>query len=83
MATQSLKTQWVVMAHEIGHLIGGRHEDGVVTGECAGGVLSSTLCAPSLMPAGSAGAPEGRSPFFSNANDANILTTLYSVLPLP
>jgi len=83
MATQSLKAQWVVMAHEIGHLIGGRHEDGVVTGECAGGVLSSTLCAPSLMPAGSAGAPEGRSPFFSNANDANILTTLYSVLPLP
>jgi hypothetical protein len=83
MASQSLKAQWVVMAHEIGHLIGGRHGDGVVSAECAGGVLSSTLCAPSLMPAGSAGEPEGRSPFFSNANDANITTTLYSVLPPP
>jgi large exoprotein involved in heme utilization and adhesion len=57
MASQSLKAQWVVMAHEVGHLIGGRLGSGVVSAERAGDFLSSTLCAPSLMPAGSAGEP--------------------------
>lgn len=77
--TQSLKTKWVVMAHEVGHLIGGRHGDGQVSG-CAGGLLLF-LCGPSIMPAGSAGAPDTRKPYFSNANDANIIATLNSVIP--
>jgi hypothetical protein len=38
-------------------LIGGRLGSGVVSAERAGDFLSSTLCAPSLMPAGSAGEP--------------------------
>ena len=84
--TQSFKTKWVVAAHEIGHLIGGQHGDGAQpsSDECAGGLwalfgLEGSLCAPSLMPAGGAGAPDGRSAFFSNANDANIIDTLNAV----
>lgn len=88
LTTQSLKTKWVVAAHEIGHLIGGQHGDGAQpsSDECAGGWWalfglkgSQSLCAPSLMPAGSAGAPDGRSAFFSDANDANIIDTLNAV----
>jgi len=73
-SSSSLKTRWVVMAHEVGHLIGGRHSDGVTSG-CAGGGLSS-LCGASLMPAGSAGSPEIRSAYFSDANDDNISAVL-------
>jgi hypothetical protein len=78
-STQSAKTKWVVMAHEVGHLIGGTHGSGSLTG-CAGGLLS-TLCGPSIMPAGSAGAPDTREPYFSDANDTQIIDTLNSVLP--
>lgn len=77
--TQSLKTKWVVMAHEVGHLIGGQHQFGSLT-ECAGGLLLF-LCGPSIMPAGSAGAPDVRKPYFSNANDGFIIATLNSVIP--
>ncbi len=77
--SQTLKTKWVVMAHEVGHLIGGRHGDGQTSG-CAGGFLFF-LCGPSIMPAGSAGAPDVRKPYFSNANDTNIIGTLNAVIP--
>ena len=70
--SQSLKTKWVVMAHEMGHLIGGVHGDGDMTG-CLGG---TSICGPSIMLAGGAGAPEGRQPYFSSANDANITAVI-------
>ncbi len=77
-STQSLKTKWVVMAHEIGHLVGGIHSLGQTTG-CAGGYLAA-LCGPSLMPAGGAGAPDTRQPYFSDANDTQITNVLSNVL---
>ena len=77
-SSQSLKTQWVVMAHELGHLIGGIHGDGVLFG-CAGGSFPF-ICGPSLMPAGSAGAPETRASYFSDANDTNIWAVIDSIL---
>jgi hypothetical protein len=77
-SSQSLKTQWVVMAHELGHLIGGIHGDGVLSG-CAGGSFPA-ICGPSIMPAGSAGAPETRASYFSDANDANISAVINSIL---
>jgi hypothetical protein len=77
-ASQSLKAKWVVAAHEMGHLIGGTHGNGVTSG-CAGG-LFDYICGPSLMPAGSAGEPEGRAPYFSDANDLHILSVLQGVL---
>ena len=78
-STQSLKTKWVVMAHEVGHLVGGTHGNGVTSG-CAGGLLVS-LCGPSLMPAGSAGSPESRAPYFATNNDINIANVIDAVLP--
>lgn len=87
LTSQSLKTKVVVQAHEVGHLIGGTHGAGAQpsSGECAGGIWSflspGVYCAPSIMPAGSAGAPDTRRYFFSNANDANIIGALDSILP--
>ena len=76
---QSLKTRWVVMAHEVGHLVGGTHGNGVTSG-CAGGILAF-LCGPSLMPAGSAGSPESRAPYFATNNDLNMANVVDAVLP--
>ena len=67
------------MAHEVGHLVGGTHGNGVTSG-CAGGLLVS-LCGPSLMPAGSAGSPESRAPYFATNNDINIANVIDAVLP--
>ena len=80
-SSQSLKTKWVVLAHEWGHLIGGRHGDGT-TVECTGGFLDF-LCGPSLMLPGSAGAPDTRGPYFSDANDANIIAVIDSLPSWP
>ena len=62
------------MAHEVGHLIGGQHGAGQTSG-CSSGLFIS-ICGMSLMPAGSAGGPEVRAPYFSDANDANIVVVL-------
>lgn len=77
-STSSLKTHWVVMAHELGHLLGGKHGDGVLA-DCAGGLFFS-MCGPSLMPAGGAGAPDTREPYFSDANDTNIINVIAPLL---
>ena len=79
LSSYSFKTKWVVAAHELGHLIGGVHSSGVTSG-CAGGLLNQ-ICGPSIMPAGSAGGPETRQPYFSDANDTRIANVLNSVLP--
>ena len=79
-STQSLKTRWVVMAHEVGHVIGGSHGDGVTPG-CTQFFFFIPICGDSIMPAGSASAPANRAPFFSDANDDNIANVLNVVLP--
>lgn len=71
----SWKHQWVVIAHEIGHVIGGRHGDGCTS--CSSGSLNGF----SLMPAGGAGGPEKRDFFFSDSNDGNIQGAVNSILP--
>ncbi len=62
----------VVAAHEIGHLLGGLHEDGELNA-CAGGAFPN-LCGCTLMLSGASGGldPDFRKPFFSDANDQNI-----------
>ncbi|NIR45398.1 MAG: hypothetical protein GWN99_13350 [Gemmatimonadetes bacterium] len=76
---QSLKTRWIVMAHEVGHLLGGTHGDGVTDG-CTTFIIWD-ICGISIMPGGGAGGPTTRAPFFSDANDGNIAGVLNSVLP--
>jgi hypothetical protein len=79
LKSQSFKTKWVVAAHELGHLIGGAHSAGVTSG-CAGGLVNH-ICGISIMPAGSAGGPETRQPYFSDANDTRIANVLDAILP--
>ncbi len=74
-SSSSFKTHWVVMTHEIGHLLGGIHEDGVING-CTTWLVFFQICGNSIMPAGSAGAPSSRAAFFSDDNDANIFDVL-------
>ena len=80
-SSQTFKTKWVVMAHEWGHLIGSRHGDGE-TIACASGFLNF-VCGPSLMLPGSAGSPDTRGPYFSDANDANIIAVIDSLPSWP
>jgi len=58
---------FIVAAHEAGHLLGGVHGDGSVN-MC----IWPTFCGPSIMLAGSGGAPDTRVPFFSSANSNNM-----------
>lgn len=71
----SLKKESVVVAHEIGHLLGGFHGGGCTS--CSSGSMTGF----SLMPAGGAGAATSRDFFFSDANDQNIEAALNSILP--
>ncbi len=71
----SLKKESVIVAHEIGHLLGGFHGDGCTS--CSSGSMTGF----SLMPAGGAGAATSRDFFFSDANDQNIEAALNSILP--
>ena len=81
--TQSTKTKWVVSAHEVGHLIGGTHGAGS-SSSCSTFTLiffAIPICGVSIMAAGSAGAPDGRAAYFTDANDANIGAVISAVLP--
>lgn len=62
----------VVQNHEVGHMIGGRHEDGIAN-TCAAGLLDF-LCGSTIMKSGAAGGvdPDFRQPFFSPKNSQNI-----------
>lgn len=71
----SLKKEAVVIAHEIGHLMGAVHGDGCTS--CSSGTMSGF----SLMPRGGAGAATSRDFFFSDANDENVAAALGSILP--
>jgi len=80
-AFATLYGRMVVMAHEIGHMLGATHGDGVANG-CAGGGMSN-LCGSSMMKSGAAGgvAPDFRQPFLTDANDANIVGCVGDVVP--
>ena len=69
----------VVMAHEIGHMLGGTHGDGEAN-DCAGGGLPN-LCGTSLLLGGGGGAPDFRQPYFTDANDANIVACVGDAVP--
>ena len=66
----------VVAIHELGHILGGRHEDGVLN-QCAGGLLPR-LCGTTVMLSGASGgvAPDFRELFFSRRNDNNIVACI-------
>jgi hypothetical protein len=81
--SQTAKTKWVVSAHEVGHLIGGTHGAGSAN-SCSNLWLifvTIPICGVSIMAAGSAGAPDGRAAYFTDANDANIGAVLEAALP--
>jgi hypothetical protein len=82
-ASQTAKTKWVVSAHEVGHLIGGTHGAGSAN-SCSNLWLIFVIvpiCGVSIMAPGSAGAPDGRAAYFTDANDANIGAVLEAALP--
>jgi hypothetical protein len=63
----SFKYQWMVMTHEIGHLLGAYHQYAESDyNTCAGGFYDF-LCGPSIMRTSVAQAD--RAPYFSSAND--------------
>lgn len=66
----------VVATHEIGHVLGGRHEHGALN-QCAGGNLPR-LCGTTVMLSGRAGGvdPDARKNFFSKRNDNNIVACM-------
>ena len=68
------------MAHEIGHVLGGLHGSGS-NERCAGGDFPE-MCGTSLMLSAAAGggAPDFRQPFFTAANDANLVTCVSNAL---
>lgn len=72
-----------VASHEIGHMLGALHSDGAraTDGVCAGGSLSG-MCGASIMRSGAAGgvAPDFRKPFFTDANDENMVTCVGDAL---
>ncbi len=72
-------TYWgrmVVATHELGHLLGGRHEHGSKN-QCAGGNLPN-LCGTTVMMSAAAGGvdPDARRNFFSRRNDNNIVACI-------
>lgn len=67
----SVRAKAVVMAHELGHVLGGEHEDGTSSGPCS----------PSLMLPGGAAQAQNRSLCFSQANDNKIEAVIRNVLP--
>lgn len=83
MTGQTFKSHWVVAAHEIGHLVGGQHGDGAVSGCTTFSFIfwTTNICGTSLMAAGGAGGPDTRANYFTDANDANIDGVLKAVLP--
>ena len=83
MTTQTAKSNWVVAAHEVGHIIGGTHGAGVPD-TCSNLWLffaTIPICGVSIMADGSAGGPDGRAPYFTDANDAEIGAVLQATLP--
>ena len=66
----------VVAAHELGHILGGRHVHGALN-QCAGGNLPN-LCGTTLMLSGAAGGvdPDFREIFFSRRNDNNVVACI-------
>ena len=77
-AYNSFKYKWIIMTHEIGHLLGAMHRyaESDHTG-CAGGFYEF-LCGPSIMKTSVAQAD--RAPYFSGANDFLIWITIDSTL---
>ncbi len=69
----TLYGRMIVAAHEIGHMLGATHGDGLAN-TCGAGSLSG-LCGSSMMKSGAAGgvAPDFRKAFFTPANSQNIL----------
>lgn len=75
-------TYWgriIVATHEIGHLLGARHEH-ASSNQCAGGALPQ-LCGTTVMKSGAAGGvdPDFRKNFFSRRNDINIRSCIRHV----
>ena len=81
--SQTAKTKWVVSAHEVGHVIGGTHGAGSSNSCSTLWLIFVTIpiCGVSIMAPGSAGAPDNRASYFTDANDANIGAVISAVLP--
>ena len=69
----------IVMAHELGHLLGAVHSSADLS-DCAGGSFDA-LCGSSLMHSGFTNSlsPDSRQPFFADGNDVHIATCLAAV----
>ena len=63
----SVKYKWIVMTHEIGHLLGAYHRYAADYNTCAGGFYDF-LCGPSIMRK-SVTYFDDRAPYFSEIND--------------
>ena len=74
----SFKYKWIIMTHEIGHLLGAWHDyaESDHTG-CAGGFYEF-LCGPSIMKTNVT--QDDREPYFSSANDFLIWIAMDSIL---
>ena len=74
----SFYARLIVSAHEVGHMLGMRHDHGDVAG-CAGGTFT-TWCGATIGLAGGGGQPVDRVPFFSTQNRNNIATCVDDTL---
>lgn len=81
MPGSSTSPRWMVMAHELGHVIGGKHEDSLLAGCAAAVGVGSSICGASIVVAGPDASVGARRPYFSDATDANLAAAIGPLLP--